>query len=433
MRVDTRPFRHGAFRRLWSAEIVNIVGDWVGDIALAILVFDQTGSALATALLFIAMRFLPALAAPPFATRIEALPARWSLPLIYAVEAGLFILLAILADNFILPLVALIAFFDGTLAMSGRTLIRSSAASILKPRGELRAGNSLLNLAFTWGSVFAPLIGGVLVATVGVRDALLIDAGTFLVAAVVLMNVEGLPDAEPDAVSWRERLGEGLDYVKNHDVLLTLLTTLGVLVMFTDLVLPLEVIFVKETLDAGNVGYGIFIAAWGVGMAIGGLWFAVTKTKRLHVLLLASVVLIAVAYIGTAFAPDIYIASAIQVVGGFGNGFQWVALITLIQEMIDDRFQVRVISILESVDTFMPGVGFILGGMVGSVFSVRVGFAVAGVGVLLTLAAAFKKLRAVPWPETMLSPTDDLDIKSVSGKHIAGTEQEVIPEEEELQ
>ena len=428
MRVDTKPFKRGAFRRLWSAEVVNIVGDWVGDIALAILVFDQTGSALATALLFIAMKFLPALAAPAFSARAEALPAKWSLPLIYFVEAGLFVVLAVLADNFFLPAIALIAFLDGTLAMSGRTLIRFSTASILKPHGELRSGNSLLNLAFTWGSVFAPLIAGVLVALIGARDALLIDAGTFLVAAIVLVNVKGLPGAEPEAKSWRDRLSEGFVYVKNHDVLLPLLATLGVVVMFTDLVLPLEVIFVKETLGAGDTGYGVFIAAWGVGMAIGGLWFAVTNTKRLQVLLLASVVLIAVAYIGTALSPDIYVASAVQVLGGFGNGFQWVALITLIQEMIDDRFQVRVIAILESVDKFMPGIGFVLGGLIGSIFSTRVGFMVAGVGVLLTLAAAFKKLRSVPWPDITSTEVEGLEAASVAGKHVSGSEQDVFPD-----
>ena len=53
-----------AFPPLALAYTVNELGNWLGEIALAVLVFDQTGSPLATAALFIGMQFLPAVVCP---------------------------------------------------------------------------------------------------------------------------------------------------------------------------------------------------------------------------------------------------------------------------------------------------------------------------------------------------------------------------------
>ena len=58
------PLRRPLFRRLATSYAVNELGDWMGIVALSVLVFDRTGSALATAGLFLGTRFLPALLAP---------------------------------------------------------------------------------------------------------------------------------------------------------------------------------------------------------------------------------------------------------------------------------------------------------------------------------------------------------------------------------
>ena len=49
MRKSLRPLRLRGFRQLAGAYTVNELGNWIGEIALAVLVYDQTGSPLATA------------------------------------------------------------------------------------------------------------------------------------------------------------------------------------------------------------------------------------------------------------------------------------------------------------------------------------------------------------------------------------------------
>ncbi len=107
------PLRRPLFRRLAATYAVNELGDWMGMIALSVLVFDQTGSALATAALFIGTHFLPALLVPLLVARAEQPPPRIALPLIYCGEAAAFGGLALLATNFSLAGVIVLAASTG--------------------------------------------------------------------------------------------------------------------------------------------------------------------------------------------------------------------------------------------------------------------------------------------------------------------------------
>src|SRR4051794_34720874 len=90
------PLRVPGFKVLAGGYSINELGNWLGDIALAVLVFDETHSPLATALLFVGTRFAPALLAPAIVARVEALRPRMSLPLLYGADAIVFAALAII-------------------------------------------------------------------------------------------------------------------------------------------------------------------------------------------------------------------------------------------------------------------------------------------------------------------------------------------------
>ena len=72
-----------------------------------------------------------------------------------------------------------LAAVDGALALAARALTRAVAATLLEPTGELRAGNAILNVAFTGGAAVGPAIAGLVVAGFGVQSALLLDAVSF--------------------------------------------------------------------------------------------------------------------------------------------------------------------------------------------------------------------------------------------------------------
>src|SRR3954471_4701171 len=251
------PLRVAGFRVLAGGYSINELGNWLGDIALAVLVYDQTGSAMATALLFVGTRFVPALVAPMTVARVEALRPRVSLPLLYGADAVVFGVLALLAaHHFSLALIVALGAVDGTLALAARTLTRSTSAVLLEPVGLLRRGNALFNIGFTAAGALGPAIAGLVVAHAGVSAALWADAASFALVAVMLAAARSLPAGPRAEGGWAGRLRDAFEYVRGRRLLAGLFVAQAVAMLFFYAVVPIEVVYAKETLGAGDSGYG---------------------------------------------------------------------------------------------------------------------------------------------------------------------------------
>src|SRR5919108_2266681 len=90
IRANLAPLRVPAFGRLLFSYTTNSIGDYVGLVALAVLVYGETEDPLATTALFIAAQFLPAFFAPALTAKVDQQPLRRALPAIYAAEAVVF-------------------------------------------------------------------------------------------------------------------------------------------------------------------------------------------------------------------------------------------------------------------------------------------------------------------------------------------------------
>ncbi|HEY7457000.1 MAG TPA: MFS transporter [Solirubrobacterales bacterium] len=391
------PLRRPAFRRLALSYAVNELGDWLGIVALSVLVFERTGSALATALLFIGTGFLPALLTPVMVARFERPPPRFVLPTIYAGEAAAFGALALLAGHFSLAGVVAVATVDGALALTARTLTRAVSAAMLEPHGELRAGNAILNVSFTGGAALGPAIGGALVAGFGVQSALLLDAVSFYAIAVILLTARPLPHLKPEPGRLGEQVRAGLGYIRRNPTLRRLLTAQSAAIVFFSAVIPIEVIYAKQTLGAGDTGYGLMLGSWGAGMVLGSIVFAALRRASLPVLLFFSSVAIGAGYLGMAVAPTLAVACVASAVGGAGNGVQWVGVVSAVQELTEPSMQARVLGTLESSASAAPGLGYVLGGLIASAWNPRGTFFVAGAGVMAIVAISAVALGR-NWP-----------------------------------
>ncbi len=404
-RRSLAPLQSRAFRRLAVSYWVNDLGNWLGEVALAVLVFDRTNSALATAALFLSMRFLPALLGPLLTVRLEGWDGRRSLPLLYLAEAIAFAALALVAGGtFLLAAIVALAAIDGVAATAARALERGATAAALGGRGLLREGNAILNVGFTAGSALGPALAGVVVGLVGAQAALLADAASFLIIAVLLAAGPVLPVSGEDGAGVLARLREGLAYARRAPGIMRLLVGQAAALVFFTAVVPVEIVLVKETFGGTDAGYGLLLASWGAGMVVGGLLFAAARRARLLPLLVLSTVLIGVAYLGVAAAPTLAWACIASVLGGLGNGVQWVALVTELQEAVHRQaLQARVMGLLEAINQLMPAVGFILGGAVATLASPRTVYALAGAGVLvivagLVLVSVLRRMRTPPDP-----------------------------------
>jgi len=385
------PLRVQPFGRLLASYTVNDLGDSIGVVALAVLVFDRTHDVAPTAGFFLVARFFPALFATGLIAHLDRHPVRRVLPAIYVVEALVFAALAFLAwgDRFFLPLVLVLGLVDGTLAITGRGLTRGAVAALLGPRELIPEGNALMNLGFAVSSVFGAALAGALIAFFGVAFALVVDAATFMIIAVLLAGARGLPRLEhAEHQSWTERFRAGLSFARGHAFVRTLLVGQSLALICFTVVVPIEVIYAKESLGTTSAGFGLLLSAWGAGLVVGSLLFVALKNRSGLGLIVASTALIGLAYLGMSQAQTLVLASAMSVLGGVGNGVQWVAVMTALQEATPPDYQARMSGLLESIGAAMPGVGYVLGGVLTQLGSPRTAFAFAGIGVLVLVVGA---------------------------------------------
>jgi len=389
--------RRRPFDRLLLSYFINYTGDLIGLVALAILVYGETHNALAVSALFIASQFLPALVAPALTARVDQLSLRGTLPAIYFAEAAVYAALAVMSGRFLLIPVLALALVDGVLMLTARGLTRAAVSATLEPHGLLRQGNGVLNVAFACATAGGAALGGVIVAASSVGSALLIDAASFVAVGLVLVSTSKLPAITEASEPFLRHLGAGLRRVREDRATRLLILGEGAAILFFAVVVPIEVIYAKETLGTDDAGFGILLSSWGVGIVLGSLAFLRVRSRRIRTLILWSTAAIGVAYLGMAGVTTLTLACAFSVLGGLGNGIQWVAVMTALQESTPVALQARITGLLESAASIMTGVGFLLGGVLVSVASPPAAYAVSGVGVcVLVLAAAAWPARAVP-------------------------------------
>jgi predicted MFS family arabinose efflux permease len=400
--VPLRPLRHTGFRRLATSYTLNELGWGFGTVALSLLVFEHTHSALATTALWLCTLLVPALVGPAATAQLDRGGVRRVLPALYLAEACIFAALALLTSAPWLPLVLLLAAVDGTLALVGRALTRAAVAATLKPDGQLEAGNTLLNVAFSLSFAVGPALGGLMVAGFGVAAALWTSAAIFLAMTLTLATSRSLPPSHADAADgWLARLRAGLGHALGNPAVRRLFFAHAAALTCAAMISPVEVIWAKEVIGGGSSAYGIVLSAWGAGTLATGL-ILVSLWRRLPVVsrIPLAAGTMGVGYVVMALATSLPIGALGCFIGGMGNGFYFVSLIQAVQDRTADEFQGRVMGLLESTTAGCYGVGFLLAGALTALTSVRVTFAATAVGVILATIWMATLLRLTPAPAT---------------------------------
>jgi hypothetical protein len=252
-RVVRRCLGIPAFRRLLVAYVFNELAWSVGTLALSVLVYRRTGSAIGSAAFFLCSQVVPALLSPALVVRLDRSPPRLVLPGLYALEAGLFGVLAWMTHNFALAPVLALALVDGAVATTARALAAATRTEILKPLDLLEEGNALANFGFSAAYMAGPVLGGVVVVAGGTIAALLANCGFFSFMGVILALTR-MPAAEAEPGSVLGRLGRGLAHARDDAVLGKLLLMQCIGLVFFTITIPVEVVYTQHTLHAGAGG-----------------------------------------------------------------------------------------------------------------------------------------------------------------------------------
>jgi MFS family permease len=382
--------RNVGFLQLWVAQGISFVGDAVSMVALVILVVEITGSASAVGGALVA-RLLPTLASPLVGVLADRLDRRVVLVASDLSRAVLVLGMVFVQD---LTILYLLVFLMGLARTFFNPTIRAVFPSVVGS-GDLARANSLINGTFSVSITVGPALGGLLVAAVGVDVAFLLDGATYLISAVFLSLMPFPHTQRSEGEGLIRELRFGLGYLARTRVPLGLVVGAFLIVLTTDITIPAEVFLAKKTFDAGDVGYGLLVSVWGIGMVMGTAMTAVLGDRvNLVALYFLTIFAWALAFAAVGLTPTFALALCALTVAGVSNGVDNVTTDTILQERIPDALLGRVFSIRFLNYSAGEAFAYLTGGLIVDAIGPRstyllaaIATAAAGVVVLLLVTA----------------------------------------------
>ncbi len=352
-----------AFRQLFLATLASGVGTWLAVIALTVDVYDRTGSGRWVSALLIA-DFLPMIVIGlTLGPLVDRLPRRT---------------LLIGADLARLAVFCALPFAHSAGAIVGLAALAGVATAFFRPavyaglpnlvdEDELPRANALFQTAERLTVTLGPLAGGLAVAGSGPSLAYAINAGSFAVSAALLTRIPAARLQQGQAPSrghWRD-LVAGFALLRTSQPLVAVVVVWSLVVFGHGFVNVAEVALAKVTFAAGDVGFGLLFAGFGVGLAAGSFGAAgVLARYGIGRVYPAMVALQAVGVGAAAAAPNVWVAIPLVVLFGLGNGVAVVANALLVQRGSPDALRGRAFTLAMSVNFAALGAGMVAAGPV---------------------------------------------------------------------
>jgi MFS family permease len=355
------PLGLAGFRLLFLSTLGSSIGTFLAAIALAIDVKDRTNSGLwvgAVLVVEILPTILVGLTLGPLLDRLERrrlmvvadlLRAAVFATLPFATSAGEIVALALvagLATGFFRPAVY-------------------AGVPNLVPEGQLGNANALLQTVENASWAVGPILGGLLTAAAGPHAAYWINAGSFLISAVLVARIPARLLQSTTALSrghWTD-LKDGFSAVLHSRPLMAVLLGWGLASLASGAISVSEVFMAKNTLHAGDFGYGLLYGGIGSGLVLGSLWSSgLVERNGIARAYGFGLALMAFGFGVGAASVDIWMAAAACLIGGVGNGVAVVCNALLVQRGIVDELRGRALTFVMSATFGLTGIGTIVAG-----------------------------------------------------------------------
>lgn len=382
------PLQNADYRRLWIGQIVSVVGDKLNQIAMGILVYKVTGSVLQMGIM------LAVTAAPSaiFGLVAGAYVDRWDRRRTMLVSDLLRMLLVLLipfAVGLGVGAAYIIAFLVATVS-----LFFEPAKSALVPEivghDALLAANSLENASSAGAELLGLAFAGGIVAGVGYRNAFVLDAVTYFVSAMFVLQVVHRQQPrlfEQPAPDLAVELRFGIRYMWERPVLRDLLLVYVFAVLGTASTVTLGYVIALQLYRAGAWGLVTIDTAITVGILVGSFLVGRSGQKSIGLKFLWGVVAFGAIFGSVALTHSIWPTAAVMFLAGVANMWFYIPMFTLLQSSTEERVRGRIFSVRLMVVRVFTVVGLIAAGALAENYGVM--HVVAGVGVLVAAAGIF--------------------------------------------
>ena len=318
-----------------GAIFVSGVGDWVALVALALeakeVSGDGMGGGIAIAAIFICLWAPVVLLAGYVGLLVDRMETRSLLLVVSAGQAVVAVGLALLHSQVLLYVLA---------ALLGVGIAVAQAAEfalipVVAGGRPLQKANGTVETARALGFTLGPLCGGLLVAAGGITAAMLVDAASFVVVGLAALSLSVRRVGSPEDEGGPRRARDGIGFLLADPLVALMVAVVFVSLLFMSASIPADLVYVEDVLGIENIGFGIVLTAWTVGMLIGSN--VVGRRIPLTALATATMVGVTVQGLGKFLTPFWLVLGfmiAMYLVGGIGHGLKNVTSRTLIHTRI---------------------------------------------------------------------------------------------------
>ncbi|MDP9405965.1 MAG: MFS transporter [Actinomycetota bacterium] len=378
--------RNPDFRRLFSASVVSLLGDWFAFVAVSGLVTELTGREGVAAFVF-AASVLPVFVAAPIAgvvaDRVDRRSMLVAVDLLRIVPA-LGMLAALVLGEAWLAIVCVVAI--ATLAAFFEPVVSAVTPNVVAPEDLSLAQTAMGGV---WGSMLfvGAALGGIVAATLGREASFLLNAATFLVSAVLVVRIrQPLRSGPlPERAGVLAHLGEVWSYVRPRKVTRALMVTKAGVGVGNGIVGLLPA-FALTRFGADDAGIGLLLAARGFGALVGpfvGRVLTRDDGRRLLLVCGGSIVAYGAAYTLLPRTGSLALAAGCVTLAHAGGGTQWVLSTYGLQRTTPDAVRGRVLSLDFGLATLAVGVSSIAAGVAVELF----GLAATSYGLVVVAVA----------------------------------------------
>jgi MFS transporter, DHA3 family, macrolide efflux protein len=385
------------FKRLWLAQIVSILGDFLALFGVINLItFKWHGTPLQVTNVMIAYIIPMAIVGPLAGVFVD----RWNVKRTM-IASDLIRALLILGLVFVTRLeqIYVIFFFVSTVS-SFFAPSQSVTLRTLVPIHGLLSANALMSQAFYTMRIIAPAAAGLLVYWLGENSCFYLDTVSFIFSAamlstIVIMRVASARDSGDKSVkSMMKDYTAGSRFILTHPaisfVMIAMMTAMFVMSCFS----PLISVYVRDQLHAGTRAFGLISAMVGVGLIVGTqLVNAIAKGLSKKHVSLAGLFGLAFATFILALFQTAWLAGVSMFALGFAIAFIVVPAQTLMQQETPHDMLGRVSSSFMAVFSLSQLLGLVLSGSLADWIGVRRLFLSSAVLLALLSAAGYVWLR----------------------------------------
>jgi len=378
-------FADSEFRAIWLAEFASVAGDQFARVALTVVVYQRTHSPLLTALTY-AASYLPWLVGGLFLSDLaDAYPRR---DVMITADVVRMVLVAAMALPG-MPLWAMVVLlFSVTLFNAPFQGARSALRATILPGDRYALGLAIFQVTREIGVVGGFVAGGFIVSALHARNALLIDAGTFAVSAILLAAaVRRRPAPGRRRISRLAEMAAGVRLVFTTNRLRGFMF-LGWLGAFYTVAEALAVPYAAQ-LRHGPVAAGLIFAAGPLGSAAGMVVFTRLVRPAVRLRWMGPMAVATCLVLLTCLAhPGLVLLLVILTVSGLLAAYQIAANSGFVMAAPDDR-RGQAYAIANGGMMLAQGLVYVLAGAAATVAASAPAIVVAGSGAVGAVIAAW--------------------------------------------